>query len=228
MRIWVKFQENWSGCLDHFLRMDTEWPFRDCKSLFIVLLGVFSAITREPLKVRQQVKHCKKGFCEIFQIGLTASYICTWNFWENPLFSFPFLESSWWFSKKFLATVLAFLQGLYLASSAFKDYTKSFTIVSGLGKNNVAAKKQIVAKKAIWKMRFYRFYAKIAADTGFRSAASEQSKNTTNKKVETFQNGLLQFLSVFFNFRTLVRNFLDHWHNFFYSHYFCFKFGRML
>jgi len=48
-------------------------PFRDRKNRFIVLLGVFSAITREPLKVRQQVKHCKKGFCEIFQMGLTES-----------------------------------------------------------------------------------------------------------------------------------------------------------
>ena len=24
--IWVKFQENWRGCLDHFLIIDTEWP----------------------------------------------------------------------------------------------------------------------------------------------------------------------------------------------------------
>jgi len=23
---WVKFQENWRGCPDHFLRIDTEWP----------------------------------------------------------------------------------------------------------------------------------------------------------------------------------------------------------
>jgi len=30
----------------------------------------------------------------------------------------------------------------------FKDYTKSLTIFLGLGKNNVAAKKQIGAKKA--------------------------------------------------------------------------------
>jgi len=79
--------------------------------------------------------------------------------------------------KKFLTTVLDFLQGLYLASSAFKDCTKSLTIVLGLGKNNVPAKKQIGAKK-----RFSRFYAKIAADTGFRNAALEQRKNTTNNK----------------------------------------------
>jgi len=32
MTIWVKFQENWRGCLDHVLRIDTEWPFRDGKS----------------------------------------------------------------------------------------------------------------------------------------------------------------------------------------------------
>jgi len=51
--------------------------------------------------------------------------------------------------KKISCHRLAFLQGLYLASSAFKDYTKSLTIVVGLGKNNVPAKKQIGAKKAI-------------------------------------------------------------------------------
>jgi len=71
-----------------FWEIDKECPFRDRKSRFIVLLGGFSAITREPLKVCRQVKHCKKGFREIFQIGLTASYVCTWNFWENPLFCF--------------------------------------------------------------------------------------------------------------------------------------------
>ena len=77
-----------------------------------------------------------------------------------------FWESSW-FSKKFLATVLAFLQGLYLASSAFKYYTKSVSIVLGLGKNNVAVKKANWCKKGNLKKLFFRFYAKIAADTGF-------------------------------------------------------------
>ena len=57
----------------------------------------------------------------------------------------PFWERFWWCIKKFLVAILAFLQWLYLASSAFKDYTKSHAIVSGLGKNNIAA------KKAIWK-----------------------------------------------------------------------------
>jgi len=88
MTIWVKFQENWSGCLDHFSRIDTEWPFRDRKCRFIVFLVGFSAITREPLKVCRQVKHCTKGSRELFYIGLTASYVCTWNFLENPIFCF--------------------------------------------------------------------------------------------------------------------------------------------
>jgi len=87
MTIWVKFQERWRGCLDHFLRIGTEWPFRDRKSQLIVMLDGFSAITREPLKVCRPVKHCKKGFREIFQIGLTASYVCTWKFCENPIFA---------------------------------------------------------------------------------------------------------------------------------------------
>ena len=97
MTIWVKFQENYRGCIDHFLRIDTEWPFRDRKSRFIILLSSFSAITREPLKVCWQVKHCKKGFRETFQIGLTASYVCTWNLRKFTflLCFLPSLESSW-------------------------------------------------------------------------------------------------------------------------------------
>jgi len=43
--------------------------------------------------------------------------------------------------KKCLATVLAFLQGLYLASSAFKYYAKSLIIVLGLGKKTLRQKK---------------------------------------------------------------------------------------
>jgi len=127
-------------------------PFRDRKSQFIVLLGGFSAITHEPLKVCRQVKYCKKGFHEISQIGLTASYVCTWPLLRKSAFLLcflPFWESSWWFSKKFLPIGLAFLQGLYLVSSAFKDSTKSLTIVLGLGKNNVAAKKKTNWEKKI-------------------------------------------------------------------------------
>jgi len=32
---------------------------------------------RELLKGCRQVKHCKKGFRAIFQLGLTVSYVCT-------------------------------------------------------------------------------------------------------------------------------------------------------
>jgi len=50
-------------------------PFRDHRSHYFVLLGVFMAITYETLKVHWQVKHCKKGFCEIFQMSLTERYV---------------------------------------------------------------------------------------------------------------------------------------------------------
>jgi len=74
------------------------------------------------------------------------------------------------FQKKISCHHFSFLQGLYLASSAFKDNTKSLIIVLGLGKNNVAAKK---GNWGIRKKRFFRFYAKIAVSTGFQSAALE-------------------------------------------------------
>jgi len=62
--------------------------FRDRKSRFIVLLVSFSAIACESQKVCRQVTHCKKGFCEIFQMVLTVRYVCIWDFWENLLFCF--------------------------------------------------------------------------------------------------------------------------------------------
>jgi len=90
-------------------------------------------------------------------------------------------------------------------------------------------KKQIETKTTIWKKLFFRFYATIAADTGFRSAALQQRKNTTNsKKSKLFKTFYWTVCQLFFNFRTLDRNFLDYWYDFFYSQYFCFTFGRML
>ena len=181
-------------------------------------------ITGEPLKVCRQVKHCKKGFCEIIQMGLTERHVCIWNFWENLLFccvSCLFEKVLHDFQKNFHANVLA----------VFMAYTwprvLSMTIKSHLP--YVVVKKQIGTKKAIWKKWFFRFYAKIAADTGFRSAALEKRKNTTkNKKSKLFKMLYWIFCQLFFSFSAIVRIFLDHWYNLFYSHYFCFKFGRML
>jgi len=85
-------------------------------------------------------------------MGLTERYVCILNFWENPLFCFVsclfgnVLDD---FQNKLHANVLAFLQGLYLVSSAFKDYTKSLIIVLGLEKKQCCGKKQIGAKEAI-------------------------------------------------------------------------------
>ena len=162
---------------------------------------------------------------------LTASYVCIWNFFENPLFCLvsclfakvldDFQKNSCHRFSFFARTIpgLKCFQGLY----------QVLTIVLGLGKNKVATKKVNWGKKAISKKRFFRFYAIIAANTGFRSAALEQRKNTTNSKKWKLSKTLYwTFCQLSFNFRTLVRNFLAHWYNFFYSHYFCFKYGRML
>jgi len=51
------------------------------------------------------------------------------------------------FLEKFFVNILAFLQGLYLASSTFKDYTKSFTIGLGLGKTMLWQENAIWDKK---------------------------------------------------------------------------------
>ena len=96
-----------------FIAWKVSKPFRDRKSRFIVLPDGFSVITREPLKVCRQVKHCKKGFREILQMGLTEMYVCIWNFWWKPLFYFvsclfgKVLDD---FHINFHPKVLAFLQ----------------------------------------------------------------------------------------------------------------------
>jgi len=51
-----------------------------------------------------------------------------------------------------------------------------------LAKNNASAKKSKSGQKSNLKKAISRFNAKIAADTGFRSAALKQRKNTTNNK----------------------------------------------
>jgi len=51
-------------------------------------------------------------------------------------------------------------QGLYLASSAFKDYTKSLTIVLGLGKNMLQQKSKLGQKKQFEKSDFLGFTPK--------------------------------------------------------------------
>jgi len=133
-------------------------PFRDRKSRFIILLGIFSAITCKPLKVCRQVKHCKKGFHEIFQMGLRERYVCIRNFWENLLFrcvSCRFGKVLDDFQKNFHANASAFFQGLYLASSAFKDYTKSLTIILGLGKTMLWQKSKLGQERQWEKSDFY-------------------------------------------------------------------------
>jgi len=85
--------------------------------------------------------------------------------------------------------------------SAFKDYTKSLAIVLGLGKRIAAS------KKAIQKKRFFRFYAKIAADIGFLSAALEKRKNQPNKKSKLFKCLIELFVNFSSIFSNLSKNF---------------------
>jgi len=148
MTIWVKFQENWRGWLDHFLRIDTEWQGRQ-NPIYRLARRFFSDNSRTTEGMSRS-----KTLQERFSWDLpdrSNSKLCLYlKFLRKSavlLCFLPFWKSSWWFSKKFLAIVFALLQGLYLASSAFKDCTKSLTIVSGLGKNNVAATKANWGKK---------------------------------------------------------------------------------
>jgi len=47
------------------------------------LSGAIFKITREPLKLRRHVKHCKKGFRAIFPTISQQRYVYIWKFWEK-------------------------------------------------------------------------------------------------------------------------------------------------
>jgi len=50
---------------------------RDRRNRYIVLFGGFSAVNREPLKVRRQEQGiARNGFREIFQMNPTEKYVC--------------------------------------------------------------------------------------------------------------------------------------------------------
>ena len=62
MTIWVKFQENWRGCLDHFLRIDTEWPYKGFKT--------FQAMNIEPVSLFFQLfAHLRMKFGNVEAVG---------------------------------------------------------------------------------------------------------------------------------------------------------------
>jgi len=96
-------------------------PYRDRRSRYDVSLSSFSAIARELLKVRRQVKHCKKGFREIFQMSPTERYVCIWNIWENRLF-FILGKVFDHFQEKYFTPTFYFFRSVFLASTAYKDY----------------------------------------------------------------------------------------------------------
>ena len=119
-------------------------PFRDRKKRFIVLFGFFSANHSRTTEGISTGKTLQERFSWDLSDRSNSKVCLHLKFMRKFAFLLcflPFWESSWWLSKNLHANVLAFLQGLYLASSAFKDYTKSLTIVLGLAKSNVAAKK---------------------------------------------------------------------------------------
>jgi len=69
--------------------------FRERRSRFVAFFGVFSATTREPLKVRRQAKHCKKGFHKIFQVSSKIAMFACEMFEKIDFFCFfcPFWAS---------------------------------------------------------------------------------------------------------------------------------------
>jgi len=76
-------------------------------------------------------------------------------------------------------------------------------------------KSNLGQKSQVEKSYFLGFTRKLLPILDFGVQHWNNAKIKPRTKFETFQNALLCFLSLFFNFRTLVRNFLYLWHNFF-------------
>ena len=91
------------------------YPFRNRGSIYVV----FSVITREPLKIRQ-VKHCKKGFCEIFQ--MSEQNVCLPSKFLGKLRNFVFFACFGHilviFKKKFLTPTFQLFGNVFLVSTA--------------------------------------------------------------------------------------------------------------
>ena len=199
MTIWVKFQKNWRGCLDNFLRIDTEWPLGAQKPIYRLAQRFFrdNSRTAEGMstsKTLQERFSCDLSVRSNSKLCLHLKFLRKSTF---LLCFLPFCKSSWWFSKKFLATVLAFLQGLYLASSAFKDYTKSLTIVLGLGKNMLQQKSKLGQKKQFEKSDFLGFTPKSLPILDF---GVQHWNNAKIQPITKSQNFSKCFIALFVTF----------------------------
>jgi len=89
-----------------------------------MLRGVFSAITRKPLKVRRQVKHCWKVFREIFHMKATKKDVCRRGFGETFTFLFllPILGRGLDISIKNISSLCFTFFNQFFAFDCLKNY----------------------------------------------------------------------------------------------------------
>jgi len=89
--------------------------------------------------------------------------------------------------KKISCHRFSFFQGLYLASSAFKDYTESFTIVLGLGKTMSRQKSKLGQKRQFGKSAFTGFTPKALPILDFGMQHWNNAKIQPIKKSKLFK-----------------------------------------
>jgi len=64
-----------------------QWQYHQKKSAMTISSKQISIVLNSHLFAQFIVKHCKKGFREIFQMSPAEKHVCIWNPWENQLFS---------------------------------------------------------------------------------------------------------------------------------------------
>jgi len=149
------------------------------------LFGTIFAITRETLKLRRQVRHCKNDYRAIFPTSHREGMISFETFVKILSTFLEAIFSHFWSPSRIIEAFFDFnsLQGLQLTTST-KKVTCQFW-------------EEILVQKThyfkFWKKRFFGFYTKTLANSGFCSASLEITRKIQPKKAEIFRNIFANF-----------------------------------
>ena len=182
--------------------------FRDRRSRYIVFFGSSSAITREPLKVRRQVKHWQKGFYEIFQMYPTKKECLHLTFLTKSTFFGPFWESFWSLSgKNYHADISTFwsvfrLQLLARIITNHQYQKKPLPLVLWW---KLGRKKRI--SRIFEKKRFFVVLRQNRCRYWILECTIGKNAKNTTKTVETFWKSFVNFMltlcQIFVNFSAI-------------------------
>ena len=122
----------------------------------------------------------------------------------------------------------SFLQGLCLSLSISRTIPSHLPFFQGWGKTMLRQKSKLGQKRQVEKSDLLGFTPKSLPILDLGVQHWNNAKIQPIPKSRNFSKCFIALFVTFLEFSDTCQNFFGHWHNFFYSHYFCFKFGRML